>query len=227
MLHAKREPGGTRMTSSRVVVGIVVIAALAAASVQARAAAEPTATRVVDRTLVCKVGMANGARSITVTAQSAFRKGDRLEWLAQATVATPGNPVPAKRNEYLPTLVGMTAGWPGPGAVTSGGLGISLALCSSSRSTVPLSPRGLGGGAAGQLGEELKCVTASRVRVRVRATFAAPVTLELDRKNGWQGASARIEKGQLAVRTLSGKPLVYADVVDSGKARVFTARSCF
>lgn len=215
------------MTSSRALVGVVVIATLAAVSVQTRATAGPSATRVVDRTLVCKVGMANGARSITVTAQSAFRNGSKLEWLAQATVVTPGNPVPAKRNEYMPTLVGMTAGWPAPAPLTSGALGINIALCSSTRATVPLSPRGLGGGAAGPLGEELKCVTPSRVHVRVRATFATPVTLELDRKDDWQGASARIAKGQLAVRTLSGKPLVYAEVADSGKARVFTARSCF
>jgi len=39
-------------------------------------------------------------------------------------------------------------------------------------------------------------------------------------------AIGRIEKGQLAVRTLTGKPLVYAEVADSGRARAFTTGTC-
>jgi hypothetical protein len=42
-----------------------------------------------------------------------------------------------------------------------------------------------------------------------------------------RAAVGQIAEGRLAVRTSSGKPLVYADVFDSGKARVYTAQSCF
>lgn len=189
--------------------------------------AGPGATRVVDRTLVCSTGFANGVRSITVTARSAFGKGGKLDWLAQASVATPGALIPSKRNAYLPTLAGVTAGWPPPAPLTSGGMGFSTRRCSGTRTHVPLSPSGLGGGAASQLGEDLKCVTPKKVLVRIRTTFAEPITPELDVKSRWYGANARIEEGHLAVRTLTGKPLVYAEASDSGKARLFTQKRCF
>ena len=200
---------------------------LAAASLGTAADAAPDATRLVDRTLVCNAGFANGVRSVTVSARSAFGKDGKLEWLAQATVVTPGALIPSKKNAYLPTLAGVTAGWPSPPPLTSGGMGFSTKRCGGTRAKVALSPRGLGGGAASQLGEEIKCVTPKRVLVRIRSTFTEPITPELDRKGGWYGANARIEKGQIAVRTLTGKPLVYAEVSDSGRARLFTARSCF
>jgi hypothetical protein len=200
---------------------------LAAGGLLSSPEASTGATRVVDRALVCKTGFANGVRSITVTARSAFGKGGKLEWLAAASVATPGALIPSKKNAYLPTLTGVTAGWPPPPPLTSGGMGFNTKLCGGTRSKVPLSSRGLGGGAASQLGEELKCVTPQKVLVRIRSTFAEPTTPELDRKARWYGADSRIEKGQLAVRTLAGKPLVYGEVFDSGKARLFTARGCF
>jgi len=206
---------------------VLAAVAMLAASLSHSPRASPGATRLVDRTLVCNTGFANGVRSITVTARSAFGKGGKLEWLAQATVATPGALIPSKRNAYLPTLAGTTAGWPPPAPLTSGGMGFSTKRCSGTRAKVPLSPRGLSGGAASQLGEELKCVTPKRVLLRTRTTFREPTTPELDRKAGWYGANARIERGQVAVRTLAGKPLVYGEVADSGKARLFTAKGCF
>lgn len=204
-----------------------IAVALAAGVLLSTAAASIGATRVVDRTLVCRTGFANGVRSITVTARSAFGEGGKLEWLAAATVATPGALTPSKRNAYLPTLAGLTAGWPPPAPLTSGGMGFSTKLCGGTRTNVPLAAGGLEGGAASQLGEELKCVTPRKVLVRVRSTFTEPLVPELDRKARWYGAVARIQTGQLAVRTLTGRPLVHGEVADSGKARVFTARSCF
>ena len=35
-----------------------------------------------------------------------------------------------------------------------------------------------------------------------------------------------VREAKLAVRTLAGKPLVYADLRESGKARLFTAKGC-
>ena len=59
----------------------------------ADAPASETASRVVDRTLLCRTGYSGGARLVLINARSAARHGDKLDWLAQAFVSTPGNPV--------------------------------------------------------------------------------------------------------------------------------------
>lgn len=199
-------------------VGVVALA------LQPPAGAQATKTRVVERTLVCSTGVQGGARVMYLSAKSAYGAGDRLEWLAQASVATAGQPLPYKPY-YRPTLAGVTAGWPPPPQVTSGGLGFDSKLCSATRRPVPFSRRGLTGGAAAQLGDEYSCVVPRSLLVRVRAVFRVPTALKaLDRRSF--SAIGRIEKGQLAVRTLTGKPLVYAEVFDSGKARLFTTGNC-
>jgi hypothetical protein len=35
-----------------------------------------------------------------------------------------------------------------------------------------------------------------------------------------------MKSGRLAVTTEKGKPIMYADVVEKGKARLFTAKGC-
>ena len=108
------------------------------------ASASTLATRVVDRTLLCRAGYSGGARLVLITARSAARHGDQLDWLAQAFVSTPGNPL--SRQNSQPTLAGMTAGWPPPPPLTSGGAGYDNARCGPSSAKVPLTPRGLTGG---------------------------------------------------------------------------------
>lgn len=197
---------------------------LVAGRVSSHADAAPSATKLVDRTLVCRTGKHGGARVLYVRAQTAFGEGKQLDWLAQATVATAGQPLPSKPN-YRPTLAGLTAGWPVAPPLTSGGAGFSAALCKVTRSRVQLAARGLVGGAAGQFGDEYQCVVPQSVLVRVRASFRAPVDLALQRD--YYSANARIVRGQLAVATLSGKPLVYAEVAETGgTARLHTSKGC-
>jgi hypothetical protein len=119
----------------------------------------------------------------------------------------------------------MTAGWPAPGAFKSGAIGYSAKLCKPTRTSFPFSTRGLVGGAAGPFGDEVRCLTPKKVLIRVRVVFHEPARLELDSKRQWVGAVARIDKGQIAVRLPSGKPLAYAEVLDSGSARMF-AKGC-
>jgi hypothetical protein len=188
------------------------------------ASAFPTAARIVDRTLACTAGFNNGARSITVDAQTGYRKDGTFQWLAQATVSTPGNPL-SKQNRQ-PTLVGVTAGWPAPPPLSSGALGYENARCGPTTARLPLSTRGLTGGAAGTFGDEVRCNTAKTVLVRVRATFHEPVVAEPNAVGSFISASGRIVVGKIAARTTSGKPLVYADVSESGRARLFTAGGC-
>jgi hypothetical protein len=206
--------------------GAVVVAAACAFTglLVADAPASETASRVVDRTLLCRTGYAGGARLVLISARSAARHGDKLDWLAQAFVSTPGNPV--SRQDSQPTLAGMSAGWPPPPPLISGGLGYDNARCGPSRATVALDSRGLTGGVANAFGEELRCIVGKTVLVRIRASFRQPVTEEPTKAGDYVNALGRLDKGQLVVRTAAGKPIVYADVAEGGRARLFTRVTC-
>ena len=181
----------------------------------------PAAANIVDRTLVCTTGIEGGARNVLPSAKTGYRKGQRFQWLGAVSVATPGNPLPS-HPDHLRTLVGLTAGWPPPAALKSGGVGYDAQLCKPARASVALSPRGLAGGAAGVFGDTMLCLTPKTVLIRLRVAFHAPAALRLDSKRRWTSATARIDRGQFAVRTTTGRPLVYAEVLDTGQARLFT-----
>jgi hypothetical protein len=206
------------------VLGVAAACGLGTIGAGSAATESTAATRIVDRTLTCRVGYFHGARLVHLMARSAARHGDTLDWLAHATVSTPGNPL--SRQNAEPTLAGVTAGWPPPLPLTSGGLAYDNARCGPSRMAVPLSPRGLTGGVASAFGEDIRCIVPTTVAVRVRATFRDPVEEEPNKAGDFVSALGRILKGQVAVRTIAGRPVAYADVGDGGRARVFTAREC-
>jgi hypothetical protein len=58
----------------------------------------------------------------------------------------------------------------------------------------------------------------------MRATLASRVTPTPYRQ--FRRITAPLSKAEIAVRTESGKPLVYAEVLASGKSRLLTAKSC-
>ena len=60
--------------------------------------------------------------------------------------------------------------------------------------------------------------------VRIRAVFREPTDLELD--PSFTSATGHVVRGQIAMTTLAGKPLVYAEVAESGTARLFTPKGC-
>jgi hypothetical protein len=62
------------------------------------------------------------------------------------------------------------------------------------------------------------------ILLRVRAAFSLPVNIRA--RDGVQSSEAPLRKGFLAIRTEQGKPLLYADVLESGRARLFVAPSC-
>jgi hypothetical protein len=202
----------------------VAAAAIAAAFVGAGSAAP---ANVIDRTVLCRTGAALGARTVDVNAVSGFRKAGRFEWLGQLIVSTPGQPVP-RRPGYMPTLVGVTAGWPPPPALTSGALGINAVRCTPTRARVTFTKRGLVGGPASRLpsGDETKCYAPETVLIRVRASFVGAASLVRSDDRTILQAIARIRKAQVAVRTPKGKALMYGEVNDSGTTRLFAARSC-
>jgi hypothetical protein len=205
----------------------LALAVVAVAAVQAAPASERahSAVRVVDRTVACATGFHGGARVLYLRAQAAYGTGGRLEWLAGVYVATPGNPAPTHPN-YRPSVAGVNAGWPPPPPLKSGGLGLNNRLCAPTRMKIGLSRRGLVGGAASQTGDDYSCVVPRRVLIRVRAVFQAPVELKPNARRTFSSAEGRIQQGQLAVATLAGKPLVYGDVREGGRARLFTTGAC-
>jgi hypothetical protein len=202
----------------------VTAAAIAAAFVGAGSAAP---ANVIDRTVLCRTGAALGARTVDVNAVSGFRKAGRFEWLGQLVVSTPGQPVP-RRPGYMPTLVGVTAGWPPSPPLTSGALGINIVRCKPTRARVTFTKRGLVGGQATRFlsGDQAKCYAPETVLIRVRSSFVGTASLVRSDDRTTLQAIARIRKAQVAVRTPKGKALLYGEVDDSGTARLFSARSC-
>ena len=83
---------------------------------------------------------------------------------------------------------------------------------------------GLVGGVASQLGDDFSCVVPKSMLVRIRAEFRNATELERDRS--YTSANGRVVRGQLAVTTLTGRPLVYGEVAESGTARLFTPKGC-
>jgi hypothetical protein len=222
-----------RSKSSSTAVAVLVVAA-AVSLVQLTHVAGATsassayaAATVIDRTVSCRTGAALGARTVDVHAVSGFRKAGRFEWLGQLVVSTPGQPVP-RRPGYMPTLVGLTAGWPPSPPFTSGSLGINTARCTPTSARVTFTKRGLAGGRASRLlsGDEAKCYAPETVLIRVRASFFGTAILVRSDDRTMLQAIARIRKGQVAVRTPKGKALLYGEVDDAGTTRLFSARSC-
>ena len=215
-----------RRPAAAIVLVVPVALVLVAASRQPPASAQPAASRIVDRTLSCPVGIRAGVRSVTVRGQAGVRDiEDRSKWkfLASATVA----------DEYAP-FAGVNAGNPvadlAPGIPSSPErLWIASGATCRSSARIPFTKSGLLRASAGQLGDSYDCRPGRRVLVRVRGVFRSPTALRVRRlPHGITRlvAAGTVRVGFLAVRSASGKPLAYAEVLESGKTRLFIAPSC-
>jgi hypothetical protein len=123
----------------------------------------------------------------------------------------------------LDTLVEQRFRWP-IYAHAVGTVAINRRACTPSTAKVPLSSAGLQANAPGPLGREFDCEAPRRVLVRVRAVFRSPAPLYQDRF--FLKTRRPVRDGYLAVRTQAGAPLVFQTVSESGRSRLFTARSC-
>jgi hypothetical protein len=163
--------------------------------------------RVIDRTHVCSVAMWGGIRQLSVGAAGL---------------------VPTEFSPRRGFGVGSKGGDGPLAAATEGSLSFNPTRCTPSPTRIPLVSRDLEGGSVGQERRSFECETPSRVRVRVRAVFAAPTALAEDRTLGYRQlvANGQVTEAALAVRTLSGKPFAFASVSASGGVRLFVARGC-
>jgi len=167
---------------------------------------------VIDRTVVCDAGLYGGIPKLHIVASSEIRNGPQAH-AAEISVVTKPDAGPDR-------LTGVGGGY----------MDLSP-QCKRSTAKVPLTSRGLTGFVASQFEDDLGCPTTSRVLIRVRAVFPGRAALRLgspvpggDRR--WY-AIAPVDKGEIAVRTLKGKPIAYESFSsETGKARLFTKGSC-
>jgi hypothetical protein len=206
----------------------------------------PAASHIFDRTYLCTNAPDKWRmRVIGVGATAGFQDAGRWLQLARASITNTGTtPTKLGANElgfrgtaYTHWSFALAAG-PGPAQRDANspreepGLRIwskwAKACAYSPKRRVPLTFRGLDGGGADYFGDRLECRRAPRrVFVRVRAVFArAPTPLRLEHVSGYLQATGPLAEAVFAVRTQSGKPLAFARVSASGKARMFTAPSC-
>jgi hypothetical protein len=187
-------------------------------------AAEPSvsAARIIDQTLRCSIPLWAGVRELTVFAQAGVRESpSRWKSLAAATIQTRGSQI---------MLFQAAAGAPVPTefkglAVFDTTLLIGKA-CRPATARVPLSARGLDGGAADPFGDVYKCSVSRTVLVHVRAVFRSSAFLRRDPRSGARIARTPVRTASLAVRTQSGRPVVFATLLESGKSRLFTSGHC-
>lgn len=216
-----------RSVAATVVAAALTLCALGGGST---ARAEGRATAVLDRTYTCAVFFRGGAYLLDSHAHAGTRKGGVWARLPYAGVRS-GVFSGAAGN----LLVWITSGRPEKTTVvdqdydtfdvaTFGTVGVRREACRRTSGAVVLSPSGLRGGSAAPLGNEFECFAPKQVVVRVRAVLTAPGALRAGQD--FETARVPVREAKLAVRTVTGKPLVYADVDDSGKARLFTARTC-
>ncbi|MBA3401684.1 MAG: hypothetical protein H0U05_06810 [Actinobacteria bacterium] len=183
-------------------------------------------SRVIDRTLSCAVFPQGGVEAVDVSARSGLRLyTDRSRWKYPASAGV---------GDFAGTFVSVSAGNPvadpEPGFPASPHrLSIVAGRTCTVAPRIPLSTAGLAGGPASQLEDRYDCLPGRRVLVRVRAVFRSATSLRLKRyRRGdvYHVANGTVAEGKVAVRSLTGRPLAYVQIFESGKARLFTARGC-
>ena len=190
----------------------------------------------IDRTLLCATAPTGGIYEIEARAHEGIRESPS-QW-KQLPFAVVGSGGTAGRANS-PALFDNSLVWISAGRATAtttvdtefmavpllalGTLAVK-AGCRTTKTRVPLTAAGLQGGAASPFGDEVDCSSPRRVLLRVRAVLEAPTSLR--RRGTLLKTSAPVKEARLAVRTQAGKPLVYAEVFESGKARLFTAPGC-
>ena len=189
-----------------------------------------TPARIIDRTLVCRmsgIGYPDAVRYLTLSASPYYAGFDAAPQMSVGNggYGTPRWGVyartgPAGRENETQTTT-YTRGQATLPRTAAG-------RCANTRLRVPLSSKGLQGGAIADR-KFYRCDAPAKVLVRLRAVFKRPTRFRRDpRFPDQEDAPGNITTAYLAVSTLRGrKPLAFASVHDDGgRARVSVARSC-
>lgn len=216
-----------RNVATAAIVAMLAMAALAGGST---ARAEAETTRVLDRTFVCAISPRGGLYLVDARAHSGTRLQGKWAKLSYAGLRS-GNFGLATGN----MLAWVTSGRPTAtttveqdfdafGVTTFGTVGVRRDGCRAAAAPIPLTPAGLRGGPVGALGVAYECPASRQVVVRFRTVLAA--TGRLKQGDDFLTAHVPALDAKLAVRTLAGKPLAYAEIGASGKAKLFVGRGC-
>jgi hypothetical protein len=196
-----------------------------------------SAPAVLDRTVACAPALIGGVRQIdTIARAGSGRRGAAWASPALASVRTTvsGSALTAVDDNLVWVAAGvpsaeaevLSVGLPGVSFPLRswGTLGVNARLCRTSAKRIPLSRKGLSGGAASVFDERWDCDGGRRVLVRVRATLES--TARLGSYRGFLRTTVPVQSAKVVVATSAGKPLSYAEVSESGKSRLFVARGC-
>jgi hypothetical protein len=210
-------------------------------SAPARALPSPAATQrvaVIDHTYSCKTALLGGTYELKSRAHPGSRSAAGWWKLPYAVFATGGwaGPIGARTSAPPNSLAWITAGAPSTQttvdtdyqafAVLGGGtLGVNKSLCRPLSGKPPLSNTGLRGGTAPNGSIALDCAAPRHLLLRLRATVDGSSALR-ERARVFLATNASTREATLVVRTPAGRLLAYADVSDSGRARLFTAKGC-
>ena len=205
------------MTARALLVLVGTAAITASIAVPLGTGAE-SASRIIDRTVVCQtagVGYPDVVRFMNVSAEpgSAARDAGPRAFI--------GNP--AGGESGVSAAVSTRSAF---GPLAAGGLWLSR--CQRSPIRVRLSGSGLQGGPTDPFGASYRCNIPAKIVIRVRGVFKRPTALARDpRSPSVDVAKGEVATGYIAVVTERGrKPVVFASVHDAtGVARLFVARS--
>jgi hypothetical protein len=183
----------------------------ATASDQWRSGPAPGAglgARVIDRTVVCSTAMQGGIRMVSIDASSA------------------SGPDLIQQGPSLSVSSGF-ASPPGLASASKTSFNLYSDRCKGSGALVSLKAGKLRGASPGPFGRSFDCEVPRRVYLRLRGVFFEPAALAESREFGYRMlfAQGQMSEAAVAIRTPSGKPLVYA-TFSGATARLFTARSC-
>ena len=217
----------------------LVVRSQQSASAPARArAAETASLAVIDRTYTCSTSILGGIYELKSRAHSGIRSGSGWSKLPYAVVGSGGwaGPVFGLHNAAGNSLAWISAGTPNTATtidldsqsfrvVEGGTLGVNHEQCTPSQTAVPLTSVGLRGGALQREGVFIDCPVPRRLLVRFRATVQGSTALR-DRARIFLATNAPAREAKLAVRSLAGKPVAYAEVAQSGQTKLFTGKGC-
>ncbi|MBA3401683.1 MAG: hypothetical protein H0U05_06805 [Actinobacteria bacterium] len=202
---------------------LLVVALLTAVVFTWLPAAEPAATRIVDRTLVCKPVAYGGVSDVDLMAGPTLttRFGTRSAHLIARTGTTLPNEDLVFVRARAQARLGTTSPFPGPAGVYA-----HARRCAPSRAMVQLSSTGLPGPPA-RFADDRTCSIRGRIVVRVRARLATPAAWRRSYEPFLVGASGRVEEASLVVRGASNNTLLaYMTVDRTGKTKFWLSTRC-
>jgi hypothetical protein len=204
--------------TARGLLALVAAATVAFVAVSIGQGAE-SASRIIDRTVVCRAigsGFPDPIRFITATASP------RNEGLDLPPILSAHNGPSGEGG-----LSAFVQTGPDPGHAT-GYVGLSRTRCTTTRVRLRLSSKGLRGVSTEPDGESYDCDVPARILVRVRAVFTRPTRFARDPRSPWLSvARGTMATGYLAVATMPArKPLSFSAASHTtGKARLFVSSS--